>query len=74
MHLPQSIILAQSLVEEFINQNQEPDVGTSPVAEKVDSTKDDNSKVEKKTPIVKTKADLDREKKKKNMLKKQKKT
>ena len=33
--------------------------------EKVVSTKDDNSKVEKKAPIVKTKADLDREKKEK---------
>ena len=64
-------ITAQSLVEEFtINQNQEPDVGTSPVAEKVDSTKDDNSKVEKKAPIVKTKADLDREKKEKEYAEK----
>ena len=58
-------ITAQSLIEEFtINQNQEPDVGTSSVEEKVVSTKDDSSKVEKKAPIVKTKADLDREKKK----------
>ena len=64
-------ITAQSLVEEFtINQNQEPDVGTSPVAEKVDSTIDDNSKVEKKAPIVKTKADLDREKKEKEYAEK----
>ncbi|MEC8012851.1 MAG: translation initiation factor IF-2 [Verrucomicrobiota bacterium] len=59
-------ITAQSLIEEFtINQNQEPDVGTSSVEEKVVSTKDDSSKVEKKAPIVKTKADLDREKKEK---------
>ena len=59
-------ITAQSLIEEFtINQNQEPDVGTSSVEEKVFSTKDDSSKVEKKAPIVKTKADLDREKKEK---------
>ena len=59
-------ITAQSLIEEFtINQNQEPNVGTSSVEEKVVSTKDDSSKVEKKAPIVKTKADLDREKKEK---------
>ena len=59
-------ITAQSLIEEFtIDQNQEPDVGTSSVEEKVVSTKDDSSKVEKKAPIVKTKADLDREKKEK---------
>ena len=59
-------ITAQSLIEEFtINQNQEPDVGTSSVEEKVVSTKDESSKVEKKAPIVKTKADLDREKKEK---------
>ena len=59
-------ITAQSLIEEFtINQNQDPDVGTSSVEEKVVSTKDDSSKVEKKAPIVKTKADLDREKKEK---------